>query len=77
MTPAPTVLATLRRPRALTTEVLAGVVTTLALVPEVIAFSVIAGVDPKVMGTGPIPASRKALVMAGWSINDLVLVYAF
>ena len=48
MTPAPTVLATLRRPRALTTEVLAGVVTTLALVPEVIAFSVIAGVDPKV-----------------------------
>ncbi len=48
MTPAPTVLATLCRPRALTTEVLAGIVTTLALVPEVIAFSVIAGVDPKV-----------------------------
>lgn len=48
MTPAPTVLATLRRPRAFTTEVLAGIVTTLALVPEVIAFSVIAGVDPKV-----------------------------
>lgn len=48
MTRAPTVLATLRRPRALTTEVLAGIVTTLALVPEVIAFSVIAGVDPKV-----------------------------
>lgn len=48
MTPAPSVLATIRRPRALTTEVLAGIVTTLALVPEVIAFSVIAGVDPKV-----------------------------
>lgn len=48
MTASPTVLATLRKPRALTTEILAGVVTTLALVPEVIAFSVIAGVDPKV-----------------------------
>lgn len=48
MTQAPTVIETLRRPRAFTTEVLAGIVTTLALVPEVIAFSVIAGVDPKV-----------------------------
>lgn len=48
VTASPTVLETLRRPRALTTEVLAGIVTTLALVPEVIAFSVIAGVDPKV-----------------------------
>lgn len=36
------------RARFLTTEVLAGIVTTLALVPEVISFSVIAGVDPKV-----------------------------
>jgi len=35
-----------------------------------------AGVDPKVMGTGPIPASRKALEKAGWSINDLDLVEA-
>lgn len=48
MTTAPTVLAVLRNPRALTVEVLAGVVTTLALIPEVISFSVIAGVDPKV-----------------------------
>ena len=48
MTPAPTTLQALRRPRLLTTEVLAGVVTTLALIPEVISFSVIAGVDPKV-----------------------------
>ncbi|AWB89564.1 SulP family inorganic anion transporter [Salinibacterium hongtaonis] len=48
MTTAPTVLAVLRSPRALTVEVLAGVVTTLALIPEVISFSVIAGVDPKV-----------------------------
>ncbi|PWE55207.1 acetyl-CoA C-acetyltransferase [Metarhizobium album] len=35
-----------------------------------------AGVDPQVMGTGPIPASRKALEKAGWSINDLDLVEA-
>ena len=35
-----------------------------------------AGVDPKIMGTGPIPASRKALEKAGWSINDLDLVEA-
>ncbi|MCB1445579.1 MAG: acetyl-CoA C-acetyltransferase [Rhizobiaceae bacterium] len=35
-----------------------------------------AGVDPKIMGTGPIPASRKALERAGWSINDLDLVEA-
>lgn len=48
MTAAPTTLEALRRPRLLTTEVLAGIVTTLALIPEVISFSVIAGVDPKV-----------------------------
>ncbi|SHO65960.1 acetyl-CoA C-acetyltransferase [Pseudoxanthobacter soli DSM 19599] len=35
-----------------------------------------AGVDPAVMGTGPIPASRKALAKAGWSIDDLDLVEA-
>ncbi|RFA19827.1 SulP family inorganic anion transporter [Subtercola boreus] len=44
----PSVLTALRSPRLLTREVLAGVVTTLALIPEVISFSVIAGVDPKV-----------------------------
>lgn len=38
----------LRSPRLLSSEVLAGLVTTLALVPEVISFSVIAGVDPMV-----------------------------
>lgn len=48
MTASPTTLQALRRPRLLTTEVLAGIVTTLALIPEVISFSVIAGVDPKV-----------------------------
>ena len=35
-----------------------------------------AGVDPAVMGTGPIPASRKALEKAGWSIGDLDLIEA-
>ena len=35
-----------------------------------------AGVDPAVMGTGPVPASRKALEKAGWSIDDLDLVEA-
>ncbi|KPF45182.1 acetyl-CoA C-acetyltransferase [Rhizobium sp. G187] len=35
-----------------------------------------AGVDPKIMGTGPIPASRKALEKAGWKIGDLDLVEA-
>ncbi|SDQ89092.1 acetyl-CoA acetyltransferase [Rhizobiales bacterium GAS191] len=35
-----------------------------------------AGVDPAVMGTGPIPASRKALEKAGWKVGDLDLVEA-
>ncbi|MEO0822185.1 MAG: acetyl-CoA C-acyltransferase, partial [Pseudomonadota bacterium] len=35
-----------------------------------------AGVDPKIMGTGPIPASRKALQKAGWKVDDLDLVEA-
>jgi acetyl-CoA C-acetyltransferase len=33
-----------------------------------------AGVDPEIMGTGPIPASKKALERAGWSVADLDLV---
>ena len=33
-----------------------------------------AGVDPAVMGTGPIPATRKALEKAGWSVSDLDLI---
>jgi acetyl-CoA C-acetyltransferase len=33
-----------------------------------------AGVDPAIMGTGPIPASRKCLEKAGWSVDDLDLV---
>ncbi|MGB3387233.1 MAG: acetyl-CoA C-acetyltransferase [Pseudaminobacter sp.] len=35
-----------------------------------------AGVDPQIMGTGPIPASRRALEKAGWSVGDLDLVEA-
>jgi acetyl-CoA C-acetyltransferase len=35
-----------------------------------------AGVDPSVMGTGPIPASRRALARAGWTVHDLDLVEA-
>ncbi len=35
-----------------------------------------AGVDPAIMGTGPIPASRRALEKAGWSTSDLDLVEA-
>jgi acetyl-CoA C-acetyltransferase len=35
-----------------------------------------AGVDPQVMGTGPIPASRKVLAKAGWKVADLDLIEA-
>jgi acetyl-CoA C-acetyltransferase len=35
-----------------------------------------AGVDPSIMGTGPIPASRKALAKAGWKVEDLDLIEA-
>ena len=34
------------------------------------------GVDPAIMGTGPIPASRKALEKAGWTVGDLDLIEA-
>ncbi|HWU13880.1 MAG TPA: acetyl-CoA C-acetyltransferase [Caulobacter sp.] len=33
-----------------------------------------AGVEPEIMGTGPIPASKKALEKAGWKVSDLDLV---
>ena len=39
-----------------------------------IVSSATAGVEPEIMGTGPIPASRKALEKAGWSVADLDLV---
>ncbi|MDV3502618.1 acetyl-CoA C-acetyltransferase [Marinobacter sp. M-5] len=35
-----------------------------------------AGVDPTIMGTGPIPASRRCLQLAGWSVDDLDLIEA-
>jgi acetyl-CoA C-acetyltransferase len=35
-----------------------------------------AGVDPSIMGTGPIPASKKALENAGWTVQDLDLIEA-
>jgi acetyl-CoA C-acetyltransferase len=35
-----------------------------------------AGVDPAVMGSGPIPSSRKALARAGWNVADLDLIEA-
>ena len=42
------VRGTLKSPRRLKTEVLAGLVVALALIPEAIAFSIIAGVDPRI-----------------------------
>lgn len=45
---APTVLSTLRRPAAMRTEIFGGMVTALALIPETISFSIVAGVDPAV-----------------------------
>jgi acetyl-CoA C-acetyltransferase len=35
-----------------------------------------AGVDPALMGTGPIPASRRALALAGWEVDELDLIEA-
>ncbi|WP_297444102.1 acetyl-CoA C-acetyltransferase [Acidocella sp.] len=35
-----------------------------------------AGVDPALMGSGPIPSSRKALARAGWAVDDLDLIEA-
>ncbi|WP_436701782.1 SulP family inorganic anion transporter [Nocardioides sp. BYT-33-1] len=48
MSDSPSVRAALRSPRLLRTEVLAGLVVALALIPEAISFSIIAGVDPRV-----------------------------
>jgi acetyl-CoA C-acetyltransferase len=47
----------------------------LAPLARIAAFAT-AGVDPAVMGTGPIPASRKALARAGWKIDALDLIEA-
>ncbi len=42
---------------------------------RIVAFSS-AGVDPAIMGTGPIPATRKCLEKAGWQVSDLDMVEA-
>jgi acetyl-CoA C-acetyltransferase len=42
---------------------------------RIVAFAT-AGVDPAVMGTGPIPSTRKVLQRAGWKVDDLDLVEA-
>ncbi|GAA4265796.1 SulP family inorganic anion transporter [Frondihabitans peucedani] len=61
----PTVLQVLRAPRLLTREALAGIVTTLALVPEVISFSVVAGVDPLVSLVASIVLALVMTVLGG------------
>lgn len=60
-----TVRDALRSPRLLTREALAGIVTTLALVPEVISFSVIAGVDPIVSLVASIVLAITMSVLGG------------
>lgn len=42
-------------------------------IARIVAFSS-AGVDPKIMGTGPIPSTQKCLAKAGWDIADLDLI---
>ncbi len=42
---------------------------------EIVA-SAVAGVDPAIMGIGPVPATRRALEKAGWQVDDLELVEA-
>jgi acetyl-CoA C-acetyltransferase len=59
------------------------VVTTRALADKhgapilgVIKSYAVAGVDPAVMGTGPIPATEKALALAGWGVDELDVIEA-
>jgi len=44
-------------------------------IAKIVSFSS-AGVDPAIMGTGPIPATRKCLEKAGWAVSDLDLIEA-
>ncbi|MFQ4150225.1 SulP family inorganic anion transporter [Arthrobacter sp. LAPM80] len=60
-----TVLSALRSPRQLSREVLAGMVTTLALVPEVISFSIVAGVDPMVSLVASIVLAMTMSILGG------------
>ncbi len=57
----------LRSPRILSREVLAGIVTTLALIPEVISFSVVAGVDPRVSLVASVVLAISMSVLGGRS----------
>ncbi len=75
------VLAALRSPRRLRTEVLAGLVVALALIPEAISFSIIAGVDPRVglfasftmAVTIAIAGGRRAMISAATGAVALVV----
>ena len=75
------VLAALRSPRRLRTEVLAGLVVALALIPEAISFSIIAGVDPRVglfasftmAVTISIVGGRRAMISAATGAIALVI----
>ncbi|NEW34489.1 SulP family inorganic anion transporter [Nocardia cyriacigeorgica] len=75
------VLAALRSPRLLRTEVLAGLVVALALIPEAISFSIIAGVDPRVglfasftmAVTIAIVGGRRAMISAATGAVALVI----
>ncbi|MCU1573762.1 MAG: SulP family inorganic anion transporter [Micrococcaceae bacterium] len=60
-----TVLSALRSPQQLSREVLAGMVTTLALVPEVISFSIVAGVDPMVSLVASIVLALTMSILGG------------
>jgi len=60
-----TTIAAFRSPVLLSREVLAGIVTTLALIPEVISFSVIAGVDPKVSLVASVVLALSMSVLGG------------
>lgn len=60
-----TVLDALRSPRLLSREILAGMVTTLALIPEVISFSIVAGVDPMVSLVASIVLTITMSVLGG------------
>ena len=60
-----TVRSALRSPPQLTREVLAGLVTTLALVPEVISFSIVAGVDPMVSLVASVVLALTMSVLGG------------
>ena len=73
--------AALRSPKLLRTEVLAGLVVALALIPEAISFSIIAGVDPRVglfasftmAVTIAIVGGRRAMISAATGSTALVL----